>query len=615
MDNQPRQRRSTLRFILAAACLGLFSLTGCENDETTKAREVEQKVIQARSAMETNSPEAAEMARKAFREASELSKDAAPAARIEAKASFAHSSYSAAVDKMPEVTDAEVRANRALRDLLRLASNIATNNAQIDYYKGGDPAANGADPIKGFAAAQADFQARAGKLDAELKKITSERQALEQGIQAADAKRAESIRQANTLAERSDQTQGQESVNLFKQSAAARAAAGLLSNEIDLGKMKIVQLQARAADLTRQIEILAAASKSMETQVTEMKNSWANTQEKIAARQAASKTLLDQQDEKDKGIAALAREFAEARDQAAAARKICLDDYLDAAIASYEEAAATAGTYTAELQRMSTDAKASGVAFLRLKQVYDPMFLKLGQARALYTRGSLYLQERNLLDAQHNALTKVLDPVFKQAGLTVPPELAAPNFDEQIKKANEDAERDLLAAKELIDDVVDRSPDPDRDPFKMKDEAYGLQAAVEFTLYRLNNKTEHLALASAAVKALDEGGGVTFPALPPGLERSGRARSAPAGGTGSGTRAPTGRAPAGRTPAVESEETPATVPSDTPTPDAGAPGKSGGWSSVLKRVTGARGGAQGDQPAPPDQPAPTEPQGDAPPPN
>ncbi|HEV8378680.1 MAG TPA: hypothetical protein VGP99_07505, partial [Tepidisphaeraceae bacterium] len=221
----------------------------------------------------------------------------------------------------------------------------------------------------------------------------------------------------------------------------------------------------------------------------------------------------------ESGIAALASQFAAAKQRAADARKNIDETNLEPSIAAYDEADKAAKRLNDELRQLLQDEKnkdtPARVAWQRMQRLYNPASYRLGKARSLQLRAQLFLQERNLLKAQQNLVTG-LGPLFGRAGLTMPAELAPADLAAQLDAAQKNALRDFGDSYTLLKDILELD-EVQRNNWPQANEARELAVTVEYALHHLEPDKGHLESARSTVKLLSDAG-ANFPALPPDLE-------------------------------------------------------------------------------------------------
>jgi len=571
--------------------LTFFLFTGCEKEESAADRRISENIDASREVYykKDGGPE------KSHKLLESAAKESAASAvsRASAKELVGQSNYALAISRIPEVNSAENDALRIIREINHVGAELGDEVFLIDSLKGSNPSAGQSDPLKALSANKAKFAAQVAEFDKTLQQLEAKRQELSTKINNLDTEQKSKVEMSNALMQKSDQAKGQESVDLFKQSADVRQAAALLARDLEYARVDLKRTEQLIADTQAERKAADESIATAQNQITQLNQGWSATEEAIKKRRAEAANLLSRAQvdasmqkgiNAESGIEALARQFAAAKQRAAEVRKSIDETNLEPSIAAYDEADKAGGKVVAEVQASLRDEKNQDTpvraAWQRMEKLAKPITYRLGKARSLQLRGQLFLREFNLLQAQQS-LVAALQPLFQRAGLNLPQEIAPADLAAQLKTAHDNALRDLSDSAALLKDILEMD-DVQRNTWPQANEARALSVAVEYALHHLDRDKGHLDAAKGTVKLLSDNG-ATYPALPPDLE----------------TRA------INPVPIVGATTAPTTNPAG---PNTAGPTGNGAWGKLLRKAGGAfkppqgqEGGANPQQPAPPNQ--------------
>jgi hypothetical protein len=600
------------RSLLAAATISVAGLPGCEREEVTNARSV-------RASLEQHAGSGSAEGYAALEKAALDAKNATEPAQIDASAALAQATYAKAQVLFPTISGNEAAAHRLIAEMTALGHDVAVDNLLIETYKSADPAGAAAEGLKAFEGVLADLQGQAKKLDEQIKGLSDRKSALEGEIKTFEGQVEEKTKQANALLTQSEQAQGQQSLDLYRQSLEVRAEAGKLQDQLRIRQADLARLvsvkrgqetvvgEIEAAQNTR--AVIEESIKAAQAQMEEIKRGWTETRAKIEERNKASRAVLETKSEEVQGLEARAEAFDKAVKTAGEAREACVGEngLLTKAIEAYKAAASTANVFTSQTLRPHTNdaTSPSYQAYARMKQTYAPQHFELAAARVQYFRGILHAQHGELLEAQLG-LVNALAPTLQKAGLAVPQQLGdASRLKSEIERVKKLADADLKAlAPDLTggqgdeDDKSDLQALAGRDDLEsvtgsraMGTEARALFAAAHYGRFHVTGDEKHRAMAESIVQGLDkdamaevEGGrippGLTYPLLPGDIKRAlpTASISLPAAGTGRSATGTDGTS----------------VEAGTPTRSSGTPGS---WRGILGRASGALTGEGQSPPA------------------
>jgi hypothetical protein len=375
----------------------------------------------------------------------------------------------------------------------------------------------------------------------------------------------------------------------------------MLSRELEFARIDLTRTEALIADAQRERKSAEESAKVAQTQIEQLNQGWAATEEAIKKRQGEAGTLLGRPEvgtsaskgiNAESGLAALAKQLAAAKERAATLRKQIDEQHLEVSIAAYDEANNAAKTLMQEMNTNLRDEKnhdsPAKVAWARIERLYDPITYQLGKARSQQLRGQLSFQEKGLLQAQQN-LVASLTPLFQKVNLTMPPELAPPDLAQQVKAAHDAAAKDLTDSLAILKEIMDTDK-VQNNVWPQSTEARQLFVAVEYALHQLEPDKGHLDSAKEKMKLLSDT--TNYPPLPTDLEM--RKTTAVQIGVASAPTTSTGTAAA------------PTGDNNTPAPTTSGGGSSGGgaWRGLLKKASGAFGQGNKDGAAPAPAPPP-----------
>jgi hypothetical protein len=490
-----------------------FITAGCENEQSEADRRVNDSITLSRAAYnktERNSPEAHNLLTLAAKES-----QASWSAKANAKALVAQSSFDSAVNALHELNTVENEANRLIRDMGRISSEITSEVALIDSFKGQNPTASQSDPLKALSASKATFTAQVGEHDKAIQQLETQKQALTSKISNLDTEHKSKLELAGGLLQKSEAAEGQESVNLFKQSTAARQNASMLARELEFARVDLARIEVRLAESKKARQLAEESVANAQKQIEQINQGWSSTEEAIKARQATLNKAINS----ETGLVALAKQLAEKKEEAAKLRKAIDENHLEPSIAAYSEADDAAKKLIGELNALIRDeknAKNPGkIAWEKIRRLHDPATYRLGKARSLQLRAQLFANERAILQGQQN-LVASLAPFLQRAGVTMPQDLAPADLATQFDTAHKNALRDYGDALTALKDVLE-TDGVTQNTWPQANEARQLFVTVEYALHLLEPDKGHLDSAKSTLKAISENGGV-FPALPADLE-------------------------------------------------------------------------------------------------
>ncbi|HEV8291085.1 MAG TPA: hypothetical protein VGP94_04155 [Tepidisphaeraceae bacterium] len=504
----------------------LSFITGCEKDESAADRRVSENIQAARETYykKDGGPEKSHK----LLEAAARETTASNASKATSKALVGQSNYALAISHLPELNAAEAEALRVVREINRIGSELGDEVFLIDSLKGSNPSAGATDPLKALSANKAKFAAQVAELDKTIQQLQTKRQELISKIASLDTEQKSKVEMGNALLQKSEAAKGQESVDLFKQSADVRRSASMLARDLEFARLDLKRTESLITDTQNERKVAEDSAKIAQDQIQQLNQGWAAAEDAIKKRRAEASGLLTRAEvdgsvkkgiNAESGIAALAKQFAAAKQRAADARKNIDETNLEPSIAAYDEADKSAKRLGDDLRQQLQDEKNKDtpvrVAWQRIQRLYNPATYRLGKARSLQLRGQLFLQERNLLKAQQY-LVAALQPLFQRAGLTLPPEIAPTDLAAQFDTAQKNALRDLSDSYAVLKDILELD-DVQRNTWPQANEARELAVTVEYALHHLEPDKGHLDSAKGTVKLLSDAG-ANFPALPPDLE-------------------------------------------------------------------------------------------------
>jgi hypothetical protein len=566
MTSHARKLPFAARFALTVAVVAVpFATGGCEDEVATSDRQVRASIDQ--SYLDANTGEGATA--KVIDTLSQATavQSASPLYKAQAQALLGQSSYTAAMEVIPDLNTHDVRIGQLLRQISGLSSRVLENTFTIDAMRGTNPT----QPKGAFVQSRENFAKRLADLDKALAEAQKTLDAKAAQIKDLEAKRLAAANESTDLILKSGQEKGEASLKLYNQALEARQQASMLVHQLELANLDLARMGQAVAGLQSQRQAAEEGMKTAEQQAAKLDQGWSETQKLIEKRVEATKSIVT-----ESGIASRAEELAKVSAEAETLRKQ-VNENLGRAIDAYRAADAAAVELDAEVgARIRDSGSASGNKALEaLKGTVNDFTYNVAYGKALFARAHVAMSERSLLDARRGLAQRVV-PIFQQAKLDVPAELSGGELDKRIDELTKQAGEDLKNAEEALNDVVERSPNE-----QDKHAARFMLMAVQYATFHLGDNANALANAQGNLKALLETT-ILLPALPSDLEQGVVTRAA----------------------------LPTTGPA---TPGTGGGGEST-WLKVLQRASrpfsGAiPGGGDGPgAPVPPNDPnAPTEP--------
>jgi hypothetical protein len=493
MSNQAKR---VVRFALFAAAAGvaLAGGVGCDNPRSAADKDVQKKLADAATAPTTR-PNFAVL------EEAAKNKEASEPTQIASQVALGSARYNAAVAKMVGLDAKEREASRLVREIETLVSQIATNNQNV----GGLTASNPAKAAEEFGRNKAKFQEQATKADALAKKLTTDIDGKKQEIGAAQQAQQKATDEAADLALKSESARGQESVDLFNKAAELRAAAAKAANDVAIKQRELAALEAQLTEARKFKAVAEEGVARAAEQIEKLNAGWGGTQQTIQARQQASAALNQQVD-------ALSKSLATAMGEAAAMRAE-VDEELERSIAAFDAAAKLAKKYAGDLsKKLSDSANESNpekAAWKTLQAQFDPKHFEIRQGKAELQRGIVHLNHKLLVQAVTNLNLNRITPVYAEARLTPPAELASLGTTAAVEAAAKETETHLTAAVGLLEE-----PAKD-DRFKL--EAGSLHMTARYAQFALTDQRTSLEAAREQLRALNPKE-TLIPKLPADLE-------------------------------------------------------------------------------------------------
>jgi hypothetical protein len=505
------------RLALLAACVAIpLATAGCEDQQASGDREIRAKIDQ--SYLEANSADGSQA--KAIPVLSEAAAvpEASPLYRAQAQALLGQASYTAAMESVPELNTADVRIGQLLRQISRLSTRVLESTFGIEAMRGTNPA-----PQKTtFQQSRDAFVKRVADLESGINEAQKNLEARTAEIKELEGKRLAAANQSTDLTLKSEQAQGQDALNLYNQALESRQQASMLAHQIEVANMDVVRLQQVVEGLKAQHDAASGAVKTAEGQAAKLDQGWAETQKLIDRQVQAMQMMLE-----ESGIASRSAELKKVSEEAETLRKQ-VNENLSRAIQAYgaaDNAAVALDANVRELRGARSEAP-EREAWDSLQKTINPFTYDIARSKALFARAHVAMSERSLLDARRGLAQRVV-PIFQQAKLEVPAELAATDLDKRIEDLTKQAGEDLKAAEEALTDVIERAGEGAQD----LNAARFMRMAVQYAAYHLANNNNALASAQGDLKALMQSS-ILLPSLPSDLEQGVVTRAAPPPTTG-----------------------------------------------------------------------------------
>lgn len=535
-----KQLKPLTRSFLFAACTAVVAASvGCEPAQTQADKRVQESLEAVVQAQATgNVQEADSLLQKVSAEP-----DASDPLRLQVLALMGESAWKKGVAVFPELNRHEAAALQALAEIDRLGAKLTGENLMIAAYAGANPTGDNS-PLAAAKANQQQSNQQSAALQAQIDETKKAADAQAAKIASLQAARKQAADQAADFLIKSEQTGGEESVNLFKQSTALRQKATLLAHELSVAETQLRHTQTLVAQLEDQKKSADAAAAAAAEQAAQIQAGWTTTQARMAERNAEAKKILE-----SAGIIEQARALAKAMDEAAKARKVA-DEHLGTAVERYAAAAALGIKTYADLTRQIQDPAYANApqleAWKRMQTSVHQMNYAFTQARVLSHRGNVYLNLRNVLETQR-VVAASLASALQAAKLAAPKELVSASLAEEIASATKLARQYLADADKIFADIAERGQSP-----AQKSQAAVERVLVLYALYQIGDK-KALAEAQNTLKELvANDSAMLLPALPSELEPMMQRKA---------VAAPTGRSAApARAPAVPAAPAPATAP-------------------------------------------------------
>lgn len=510
-------RRHLARLVLMSACAALpLAGIGCEKPQREADKKANLQIAQSEVAarQEANEEKAYTLLTQAAQHP-----DLSDSKRSHAKTLIAQTDYAWVIKHMPELTDAETKAAELIDQISLLGQQIVANNLLIEQCKSVNPAgAAPSQPVAELTKTQAKYSTLAADLDKQILAADAKVRAKAADIDSLTKQQIAAADQAGLLLDKSEQTKGQASVDLFKQYADQRAKAENLTLSTNLAKAELAKLEVAVAELKTQKKLAADAAAASDRQAKSLAAAWTKAQAVIQATQANSKAIATGSD----GVTGKGQALTAALAAADEKRKQ-LDARLLASINAYAEAAkASDAVNAAMLQRLrdsnKTPEPVERLAWKRLERLHNPAVHRLDKARVLTTRGAMYIAQKTLLESKLR-LARNLAAAYAQAGLGAPAEFNVATIQKEVAAAADLAQACLKEADELLVDMSERGQAED------KIQADFPRIGTQYSLYCLTGKQTYLTsardLLDKVLKAEGDEAGKSakvLPMLPADLE-------------------------------------------------------------------------------------------------
>ena len=570
---------------IVGAALGIFTCS-CEPPQKPADRKVAAAIAASdhiaqcagsAAQKEKDQQKAYDLLKKAAEQA-----DTSDLAKSHVKTLLAQSDYENAIARLAELTSAEAGVDAIIDEMAQLGQQIAANNLLIEQCKSLNPAGVGADqPSAKLAKSNADYTAMAGELGKKI--LAAEARVREKNgeMNALASQQTAAAGECASFLEKSEKTAGQESLDLFKKSADARVKAEGVTLKLNAAKRQLASLELSVAELKAQKQIALAGATAAAQQLSKLTAAWSKAQQVMQTTAADSKAIAGKVAAKSKALDSAMKAAKDKRD--------VIDNHLQLAIRYYTDAGVAAGAVNLAMrQRLSADSARQAperLAWQRMESLHSPSGYHLDRARALMTRGELFIAQKSLLEGELRLAQSLTGIYGRQSGLTLPAELNVRDIASQITTAANTAKACFGDADTLLQDIMERGQSED------KSQAQFPRIGTQYALYNLTGKDSYLTearkiLQEIAAPSADEDSAKiakAIPVLPEELEKGIVKRTGldlSAGPTASGPVRGTGK-------------------------------ESATWRKMLMKAFG--GGGSGEMPAPetqpttppnPDQPAP-----------
>lgn len=489
------RRHKSLSVILAACCLGLPLIQGCEGDADTGDREVREHLSEGAGKTEagvTAAPSVPEGYKKAAAVTS-----ASPATKVEALTRLADAERDRAVALLLEADRLDVELHRLVGAINRQAARIQSNNtlavglsklepkAQQQAIQAQRSAAQGEqNPVwiehetgaitglKGLQEQTAQLQEQIGQLEEQSKGLATQRSKM--------------IADAEQLEKQSEQAQGQQSAELYDQSVDSRKQAADLGVQIEALEAKLSPLR---QDLDRTQANQQAIAKTVETfggQLRATQESWQKVQAQIAELQNLNKRILGSGEEAASAAApaqpqpeagtasrppgagspplaaSIGGKLRQANDLVAQieSRRTEAEALLKSAVEHAKGVAAAAASLSSEVgERLNNSANAQRPerkAWQQLQELHAPSRFKLKEAMLDIILAGLHRSRAADLALRSN-MVQVLTAALQPAQLTVPQEAGGKDLAAEAETARQASLALYGEADTLLKEVVESS--------------------------------------------------------------------------------------------------------------------------------------------------------------
>ncbi|MGA2499587.1 MAG: hypothetical protein ABSH20_17760 [Tepidisphaeraceae bacterium] len=576
--------------VLALAAVSV-ALVGCDGPQTQRDKEVQENIRKARQESPAKVPatqaavRAADQAA-AFYEAAAKVQGASLDNSIDARMFVGQDNYNRAIAMLGQLDDLESAATGALCRIQSGAAAIDRNNVQIRILAASDPS----EVVKASEKAKADQAAESAAAAALLKKTQDDATAQEAKIKETQSKLAAATDEMNQLFQKSELTQGQESVDLYSKAVGVRQTVQKTSHELAEQQLELSRMQRTIGEATVARQTADASIAATQKNIEQVNAIWAETQKAIAACNEENKKVMESQ------IVPEAKNYATSMAGAAKVRQE-IEQRLDKAIAAYQAAWKDAGALQRDFMTWKNDPNntlnPSMPARKSLADTNDPLWYSMLVAKATLAKGMLSLNLVKLLDRQNVLVVKDLKPVLLEAKVMAPAELTPSDMTSQITGATSKAEALFNDADGVFLQAMDSSIPA------LSRESGMLRVASQYAIYALKDfkSAPNLQTAQVALKHFAEAG-LPIPRLPAELESRTITRIGPAPQI---NKAPPPVTPGDGTPAPATQATP--VETTTPTVPAGPGGAGPGIG--MPDLSGLTNIIPGMKKKGPNKPAPT----------
>ncbi len=518
------------------AAIGIPWVAGCDNPTSSADRTVLETVAEgAASYRESNDAEARARFEAAAREA-----DASPAMKAYAKSTQAQAEVDAAQALLTQIDQRHTNIARLAWDIQQLTDQIGGSLQVAASFSKLDPQSSREDINRKIEEVRggADKDVWITTDSATIPTLTAVTQTIsrldsaitqrEEQLKGLQQKRAESLTQAEEAQRASQESKGEQSVQLHNRGADLRKQAAELFIQIDATEAALVPLQRDLAVAKAQEEVLNETIASYQEQLKTIDAKWSEVQTQIQAQTRQARSMSNGDAESIASKTAELTELVEANEESRRRAVLFLND----ASTHYAEAATAADLLKADLTGRINAAGSPPVQTAGWREtiaIFNSAQYIIRQGRVQHLLGNAHAGQARSLKLRLD-LGEGLAKVYQQSDLRVPEALNASSLSGELTTAVGDARAAYGEANEKLGTVASGSigtPEMRSAASVARSLALYGWALFEREMGNATEARQHLADAKAAAQEAVQGAGGADPREFPTELRAGLRTVAP----------------------------------------------------------------------------------------